>query len=129
MNGRFLLDTNIVIALFGQDQVVHEHLADALEVFVPSIVTGELYYGAYRSQRAQENLSRIEEFARVSTVLPCDTDTARRYASIKNGLRIRGQPLPENDLWIAALAQQYGLTLVTRDRHFEAIEDLRTEAW
>lgn len=63
MNGRLLLDTNIVIALFAEDNSVQEHLAKADEVFIPSIVLGELYYGARKSTHAEANLARIDEFA------------------------------------------------------------------
>ena len=63
MSGRNLLDTNIVIALFAQDSAVVEHLDEAEEVFIPSIVLGELYFGARKSGRVKENLARIDEFA------------------------------------------------------------------
>jgi tRNA(fMet)-specific endonuclease VapC len=52
-----------------------------------------------------------------------------RYGDVKNRLRLKGRPLPENDVWIAALALQYGLTLVTRDAHFQEVENLQTVAW
>ncbi|MBW2039031.1 MAG: PIN domain-containing protein [Deltaproteobacteria bacterium] len=58
MNGRFLLDTNIVIALFAEDTSVQKGLTEAEQVFVPSIVLGELYYGAQKSLRTEENIAR-----------------------------------------------------------------------
>ncbi len=129
MNGRYLLDTNIIIAIFTGDPVVHERLVNATEVFVPCIAIGELYFGAYKSIKIQENIVRIDEFALKNTVLSCNTETAKRYGDIKNRLKDKGQPIPENDIWIAAIAQQYILTLVTKDAHFDAIENLKTEAW
>jgi tRNA(fMet)-specific endonuclease VapC len=129
MNGRFLLDTNIVIALFAQESSVQECLERAEEVFVPSVVLGELYFGARKSARVEENLARVDEFAASSAVLVCDTETARRYGAIKNELREIGKPIPENDLWIAAIAQQHDLILVTRDVHFSEVERLKVEAW
>jgi len=48
---------------------------------------------------------------------------------IKSQLRAKGQPIPENDIWIAATAKQPQLTLVTRDGHFQAIEGLVVEQW
>ncbi len=57
MTGRFLIDTNIVIALFAKDPAVQQHLGIATEVFTPAIVLGELYYGAYKSSRVKENFS------------------------------------------------------------------------
>lgn len=128
MSGRFLLDTNVIIALFGEDPKIHELLTGAEEVFIPAIAVGELYFGAYKSLKVEENLTLIDEFVLSSTVLACDTGAARRYGEIKNRLKEKGQPIPENDIWIAAIAQQYGLALVTRDVHFEAIENLMVES-
>lgn len=129
MSGKFLLDTNVIIALFAKEPVVHERLSNADEVFVPCIALGEMYFGAYKSLRIKENLARINEFVLNSTVLACDTDTAKKYGDIKNQLKEKGQPLPENDIWIAAVAQQYDLTLITRDTHFHIIEYLKIESW
>ena len=129
MSGKFLLDTNVIIALFAKEPVVHERLSNADEVFVPCIALGEMYFGAYKSLRIKENLARINEFVLNSTVLACDTDTAKKYGDIKNQLKEKGQPLPENDIWIAAVAQQYDLTLITRDNHFHIIENLKIESW
>jgi tRNA(fMet)-specific endonuclease VapC len=129
VNGRFLLDTNVIIALFARDPMIHERLSNASEVFIPCIVIGELYFGSYKSLKVQENLNRIDEFALSNTVLPCDIETAKKYGDIKNRLKEKGQPIPENDIWIAAIAQQYALTVVTKDLHFESIEDLKIEMW
>ncbi|MBH8563731.1 type II toxin-antitoxin system VapC family toxin [Nostoc sp. CENA67] len=119
MSGRYLLYTNIIIALFADEAVIKNNLAQADEVFISSIAIGELCYGARKSGRPQENLARVDELVANSTVLGCDAETARQYGEIKNKLRLKGRPLPENDIWIAALALQYGLTLVTRDGHFQ----------
>lgn len=129
MNGRYLLDTNIIIALFAKDPQIHNRIANAEEVFIPCIAIGELYFGAYKSLKVQENLNRIDEFVFNNTVLSCNAETAKRYGDVKNRLKDKGQPLPENDIWIAAIAQQYGLSLVTQDSHFNVIDNLRIEAW
>jgi tRNA(fMet)-specific endonuclease VapC len=127
--GRYLLDTNIVIALFANEAGVQQRLAEADEVFIPSIVGGELYYGAYKSARVEENLARLDTFVASNTILPCDTATARQYGAIKNALRAKGRPIPENDIWIAAVALQYHLTLVARDGHFQEVDGLAVEQW
>jgi tRNA(fMet)-specific endonuclease VapC len=129
MSGRYLLDTNIIIALFADEVAVKDNLAKADEVFASSIAIGELCFGARKSGRAKENLSHIDEFAGNNVVLGCDTDTARRYGEIKNALRLKGRPLPENDIWIAAVALQHGLTLITRDSHFNEIDKLQSAVW
>ncbi len=129
MNGKCLLDTNIVIGLFAAEPTVMQGLREAEQVFIPSIVIGELYYGALHSTRAEENVARIEQLVASGAILNCDGVTARYYGHIKNELRREGRPVPENDLWIAALALQYQLTLITRDKHFAEIPDLQQQAW
>lgn len=129
MSGKYLLDTNIIIALFADEVAVKSKLAQADEVFIPNIAVGELCYGARKSGRSKENLERIDELIANSTVIGCDTQTARYYGEVKNKLRLKGRPLPENDISIAALTLQYNLTLVTRDAHFQEIENLQTVAW
>jgi tRNA(fMet)-specific endonuclease VapC len=124
-----LLDTNAVIALFADDLDMFARLRSAKEVFVPSIVLGELYYGARRSQRIEENLARVEAFTAASAVLDCDHITARVYGELKNSLRQVGRPIPENDIWIAAIAAQHNLTLMTRDAHFAGLQGLAIETW
>jgi predicted nucleic acid-binding protein len=78
MNGsdRYLLDTNIIIALFATDAGVIRHLQGAAEVFVPVIAVGELIYGAYRSTHRDDNLLRIDDFIQQSIILSCDLETA-----------------------------------------------------
>src|ERR1700732_2583966 len=127
--GRYLLDTNIVTALFKQDAGVHAELAAAEQVLLPSTVLGELYYGAARSGRPQQNLEQLEEFAATCIILAVDHRTARVYGQIKDELTSRGRPIPDDDLWIASIARQHNLVLVTRDRHFSEVSGIQTEAW
>jgi tRNA(fMet)-specific endonuclease VapC len=129
MSGRYLLDTNIIIALFADDASVKANLAKVDEVFASSIVIGELCFGALKSNRPVENLARIDEFAANIAVLNCDTDTGRRYGEIKDALRLKGRPVPENDVWIASIARQNDLILVTRDAHFNEIANVRIISW
>lgn len=129
MSGRYLLDTNIVIGLFANEPAVVQHLEDADEVLIPSIVMGELYYGAHKSSRVKENIAQLDDFASSTVVLGCDTQVARRYGEVKERLRQKGQPIPENDVWIAAIALQHDVTLITRDVHFSEVEGLKIEAW
>jgi tRNA(fMet)-specific endonuclease VapC len=104
VSGKYLLDTNIIIALFADEAEVKSNLAQADEVFIPSIAVGELCYGARKSRRSKENLERIDELVANTVVLECNTQTARCYGELKDKLRLKGRPLPENDIWIAALA-------------------------
>ena len=129
MSGSVLLDTNIVIGLFAEDRAVLTRLSEIDHIFIPSIVLGELYFGAYKSAHVTENIHRIEELVALSAVLVCDAVTAACYGRIKKALRDKGKPLPENDIWIAALAQQHGLVVISRDQHFKEIDGLPVEAW
>lgn len=129
MNGKHLLDTNIIVGLFKNDKKVQSQLAASTEVFVPSIAVGELYYGALKSAHVEKNMKQIREFATRAAVLACDAGTAEHYGAIKNELKTKGHPLPENDVWTAAIAKQHSLTVVTRDQHFKEIDGLLLEEW
>ncbi|MCP4349493.1 MAG: type II toxin-antitoxin system VapC family toxin [Desulfobacterales bacterium] len=129
MNGKYLLDTNIVIALFADDPGVTDRIGRAEYVFIPAVVIGELLYGANKSGRPEENTERIERFASDNVILNSNTETARWYGKIKNALRKKGRPIPENDIWIAAVSFQHDLILVSRDEHFKEVENLLFEKW
>ena len=129
MSGEVLLDTNIVIGLLAGEKAIHQRLAESPKVLLSTVVLGELYYGARKSHRVQENLARINKFAFSTVVLGCDIATAHEYGVIKNKLRLKGQPVPDNDLWLAAIARQYDLTLVSRDKHFSEVDGLAREQW
>ena len=94
MTGEVLLDTNIVIAFFGNDPDVVREIRQ-VSFLIPSIVLGELYAGARKSRRVKENLARIDAMIPPDIVLSCDAATAYTYGSIKQILRLKGQPIPE----------------------------------
>lgn len=129
----YALDTNIVIALMNNDTDVARHLTSASTFVIPSVVIGELYFGAHKSTRVAQNSTRLERFlvgdgAR-DAIRDIDIDTARLYGQIRDDLRAIGRPIPENDIWIAAIARQHGPTLVTRDQHFAHVAGLALAAW
>lgn len=127
MNGKYLLDTNIVIALFANENKIIERLEAIENVYIPVIVLGELYFGASKSKKVKKNIKRIETFANNSSILSCDSETAQYYGSIKKGLKVIGKPIPENDIWIAAITKQYELILLTRDEHFKLVQEISLE--
>lgn len=129
MNGEKLLDTNIVIRLFARDPAIELRLDANSSVLLPIFVLGELYYGARKSARFQENVRKIDEFASRVEILYGDIDTARQFGAIKNELRLKGRMIPECDLWIAAIARQHDVTLASADQHFAEVENLRWEQW
>ena len=110
-NGRFLLDTNIVIAVLEGDDGVFAHL------------------GRSSAGRAAENIARVERFAAGRRILPCDLNVARAYGAVRQRLREKGRPIPGNDIWIAATAACHDLVLITRDRHFSGVDGLAVETW
>lgn len=129
MDGKFALDTNIVVSYFNADPKTLEKFDRAKRISIPCIVMGELYFGAFKSARVEFNLARIETFRLRSSILNCNLETSFLYGKIKDKLRRRGSPIPDNDIWIAALSMQYNLTLVTRDAHFKEVDGLAIEEW
>jgi tRNA(fMet)-specific endonuclease VapC len=124
----YLLDTNIVIAILNKEPSIEENLKNK-SCFLPSIVLGELYYGARKSTRAKDNLANIEAFITNYLILDCTKQTADYYGIIKQALESKGTLIPENDMWIAAIAKQHSLSLVTRDDHFNRVDGLSIVKW
>ncbi|MGD0091974.1 MAG: type II toxin-antitoxin system VapC family toxin [Planctomycetota bacterium] len=129
MGGSVLLDSNIVIAIMDQEEEVAARLVGADDLAVSSVVLGELYFGALKSLNVEDNLRRLDEFSTNVAVVGCDAVMGWHYAQVKNGLRTKGRPIPDNDIWIAAQALQHGLTVASRDQHFREIDGLTVEVW
>lgn len=130
MNGEnYLLDTNIIIASFAGEKSVNEKIDAANKIFIPIIVVGELFFGAAKSSKKSDNIKKIKEFVKGSIIIEFGVKTAEIQGLIKKGLRKKGNPIPENDIWIAAIAQNYNYTLVTRDKHFVNVEGIDVELW
>lgn len=125
----YLLDTNAAIAVLNKDVSVQPYLIPTHELRLSSISLGELYFGAEKSNRVAENILRIDAFIAQRTILSCDGSTARIYGRIRQQLRAKGRPIPENDYWIAAIALQHNLTLLTRDAHFGEVDELTAAGW
>lgn len=121
---KLLVDTSVVVDLLKGDQGVALILDPYRPLYVPAVVLGELLMGAQRSLRVARNVERIREFAGSSHVLPCTGRTASHYAEIANQLRAQGKPIPQNDMWIAAVALQHGLPVAARDKHFDHVDSL-----
>jgi predicted nucleic acid-binding protein len=121
-----LIDTNAYTA-FKQGK--HEAIAiirRAAQLAFSSTVLGELLGGFAVGTRVEKNRAELRQFlasARVR-VLAVDEVTATHYAEVYQHLRSKGQPVPTNDMWIAASALQHGYALFSYDRHFEAIDNL-----
>lgn len=122
------LDTNIVVAHF-RNPGRHDSRLAANELFLPVTVLAELFAGAEKSAQPTKNRKVVEAFRSICNVLNCDESTASRYGEIWSSLAEAGQMIPTNDIWIAALAMQHGLPLVTEDGHFSRISGLSLESW
>jgi len=130
VGGTYLLDSSVLIRSLRGDVGISARIDAAPQVYVSSIVLGELYYGAYGSPtRPDAALADVETVERTIAILTPDAATARVYARIKHDLKRRGLTMPDNDLWIAATAIQYDVTLAARDAHFNWITGLRVEQW
>lgn len=115
---KILLDTNVIIKVFEGDNELANHLAKQKTLYVPTIVLGELYVGINRVSNKSKHLKLLTDFLHIALVLNVNTLTARFYGEIAAQLFRRGKPIPTNDIWIAALAKQHKLKLITYDHHF-----------
>lgn len=129
MNERYPFDANAAIALLNDNKDIEKVIINAEEVFVPIIAAGELYFGAENSGRVIANLKRVDEFVTRYPILQCDQQTAREYGRIAQKLRVKGRPIRHNDMWIAAIALQHNLTVLTQDAHFNYIDGLTVQPW
>ena len=129
MAGDLLLDTSLVVDVFSSNPAAEQVVEDADRLFLPVPALGELHFGVRRSRRPDASLAQLASFVALVRVLDCDAETARLYANVRDGLRAKGRPVPENDIWIAAIARQHGLTVATRDAHFGEISGLTLVSW
>ena len=120
-----LLDTSVIIKAFKSSNTVFLKLDEQEEVYVSVTAVGELFFGAYNSGNIQKHLNQIKLFLNNCTILQIDITTSDTYGNIKASLAKKGKPIPENDIWIAAIAIQYNLPLFTFDKHFSEIDGLK----
>jgi tRNA(fMet)-specific endonuclease VapC len=123
---RILLDTNAYSDLAKGHSRLAGAIREAEEVLFSSVVAGELLGGFRRGSRYDQNVDALRRFLAHPRVrfVPVTWTTAERYARIYLSLRIRGKPIPTNDMWIAAQAMETGAELFTTDPHFEVVEGL-----
>ena len=123
---RALLDSGAYSGFMRGSHRVREIVQDAEEVLMSAVVVAELLYGFRQGQRLDQNLSELRSFLDRPYVsfVPVGPVTADRYSRIMASLRARGQPIPTNDVWIAAHAMETGADLVSADSHFEHIDQV-----
>lgn len=119
-----ILDTNALSAFVDGDPALADVLRRARRAALPVIVLGEFRYGIARSRhrRAYEAwlVAHLPEFE----IIDVTTTTTSFYATVRLELRRLGTPIPANDAWIAALALEHDLPVLSRDAHFDAVPDV-----
>ncbi len=126
---RCFLDTCAYSAFKRGHPGIRRRLREASEILLNAVVLGELRAGFLKGTRLEKNLAEMAELlASVRTsVVPIDEETAARYAVIIRSLQDAGNPIPTNDIWIAASAMQHGAYLLTTDQHFRSVGQIVAE--
>ncbi|RIK64250.1 MAG: hypothetical protein DCC65_14635 [Planctomycetota bacterium] len=119
------LDTSEAIAVLNNTGGAGDRIARHHPVFLPVPVLGKLLFGAEKSSRARENREKVHALLANCTVLPVTKDTAAVYARVRLRLKQSGGPIPENDVWIAAVCIEHDIPLATSDSHFSGVSDLK----
>ena len=126
---KLVLDTNIYSDYAeGLPQPVDFMATYGEFIYLPSVVLGELYFGFMKVSRQQFNEKKLQQFIgrlRVE-IIHVNADVARKYAIICLSLQKKGTKIPINDVWIAASCMEVGGTLLTRDKHFEVVDQIET---
>ncbi len=118
-----LLDTSVIISAMA-DSEVFDLIKNYLRYINPVLI-GELIFGAKHSANPDKNIKRVTTLIEQFGVLDITENTALNYANIRKQLREDGKSIPENDLWMAATGGEHLLPLMTLDKHFENIKELK----
>lgn len=124
---KIALDTNVAIDMLNGKTDIISIVSQYDSIFIPVIVTGELLFGAKNSGKSELNLRKYRNFITSLIELPINNIVAEEYSSIRLNLKKKGRPIPENDIWIAAICLVNRVGLITRDKHFENIDGLLLE--
>ena len=124
-----ILDTNALSALLDKDAALLEVIRESRELALPVIVLGEYRFGIAISKRRHEYAEWLARDLLLFRVLPVVEETSAHYAAIRSELKASGSPIPANDVWIAALARQHRLPIVSRDIHFDSIKNIERLSW
>ena len=120
------IDTNIYVAFkLGEEEVI-KTLKHYDVIGIDTTVLAELLSGFALGNKNKKNISDLENFLNTPRIkiLEHNFNTAEYYATIFKSLKLKGSPIPTNDIWIAASTIQHGFSLYTKDKHFQKIENL-----
>jgi predicted nucleic acid-binding protein len=124
-----ILDTNALSAFVDGEPAVGARLSVEAHVAIPVIVLGEFRYGIHSSRYRSRYEQWLEEHLPEFEILPVTETTALQYARVRVSLKKLGRPIPANDAWIAALALQHRLPVLSRDDDFDVVPGVRRETW
>ncbi len=124
-----ILDTNALSAFVDGDAGVGDVLRRQERAAIPVIVLGEFRYGIAQSKHRSSYEAWLESHLIHFEILPVTDETAVAYAALRVALKRAGRPIPANDAWIAALALQHRLPVLSRDEHFDAVPGLDRRGW
>ncbi|WP_197525901.1 PIN domain-containing protein [Pseudobythopirellula maris] len=125
-----ILDTNAVSAAVDKDDALLSLVRLHGRPYLPIHVIGEYQFGLLGSRLRKSIEPFFVQLKSQSIILAADLETAKEYATLRHELKLRGRPIPENDLWIASLARQHGLPIASRDeRHFDGLEGVTRLGW
>jgi tRNA(fMet)-specific endonuclease VapC len=124
-----ILDTNALSAMADGDPDLEPVLSRARELSIPVIVLGEYRYGIAQSRSSARYEKWLADLVASCRVLPIDEDTAAAYAAVRADLKRAGRPIPANDAWIAALARQHAMPVISRDEHFDFVPKVKRLSW
>lgn len=124
-----ILDTNALSAIADNEPAAVRIFSQAATIELPVIVLGEYRFGIAHSRRRNEYEKWLGDLIAATRVLPAEDETSSQYAKIRAELKKAGRPIPSNDLWIAALARQHRLPLMSQDGHFDAVQGLKRIGW
>jgi len=127
--GKLALDTNAVIAYREGVPEVCSLIDNADVIILPVIVVGELLYGAFNSTKTKNNEKFVHKFIEYSLVMQIDESVAARYARVRFDLKRQGNPIPENDIWIAAVCLVLEVPILSQDDHFTRVPGLQVISW
>ncbi|MEW6689812.1 MAG: type II toxin-antitoxin system VapC family toxin [Pseudomonadota bacterium] len=124
-----ILDTNALSAFADGETGVGEVLRRQTRAAIPVIVLGEFRYGIAQSRHRPTYEAWLASQLPGFDVLAVTEETAVAYAALRVELKRSGRPIPANDAWIAALALQHRMPVLSRDEHFDAVPGLERESW
>jgi predicted nucleic acid-binding protein len=126
---KLVLDTNIYCDYAeGLPETVDVIATHGEYIYIPSIVVGELTFGFLKGKRQQFNERKLRQIINrlQIEIIDVTADVARKYAIIYLALKKKGAKIPINDVWIAACCMEVGGTLLTRDKHFEYVDQVES---